>query len=79
MFLFNTNPTVCFALALIFSVFIDAKHFNGGTIRWEPVNPNDTSNLITITITQTYYGLIHTSNVYLMSLHPVALVLEVIS
>ena len=55
MFLLNANPTVCFALALIFSVLIDAKHFNGGTIRWEPVNPNDTSNLITITITQTYY------------------------
>jgi len=55
MFLFNTNPTVCFALALIFSVLTDAKHFNGGTIRWEPVNPNDTSNLTTITITQTYY------------------------
>ncbi len=31
-----------------------AKHFDGGTIRWVPVNPYDNSSSITITIIQSY-------------------------
>ena len=55
MFLRTKNIVTCFVLTLLLCAAIDARHFNGGTIRWEPINPNDTSNLTTITITQTYY------------------------
>jgi len=35
-------------LALVFSAFIEASHFNGGTLCWESVNANDISSLTTI-------------------------------
>ena len=40
-----------------FSTFVLAHslHFNGGTIRWAPVNPYDNSSSITINFIQTYY------------------------
>lgn len=34
---------------------IHSKHFNGGTIRWYPVNPYTNSPSVTITIVQTYF------------------------
>ena len=34
---------------------INGRHFNGGSIRWEPVNPCDNSSSVTILITQTYF------------------------
>jgi hypothetical protein len=36
-------------------VIIDGNHFNGGTIRWMPVNPYDNSSSIEITIIQSYW------------------------
>ena len=33
---------------------IDAYHFSGGTIRWQPINPYDNSNSTAITIIQSY-------------------------
>ncbi|CAF4940084.1 unnamed protein product, partial [Rotaria sp. Silwood2] len=41
-------------LILIWIIAIKANHFNGGTINWMPVYPNDTSSSILITITQSY-------------------------
>ncbi|CAF3697399.1 unnamed protein product [Rotaria sp. Silwood1] len=35
-------------------VFTDAKHFNGGTIGWTPINPYDNSSSVKISITQSY-------------------------
>ncbi|CAF4391641.1 unnamed protein product [Rotaria sp. Silwood2] len=35
-------------------VLTGAKHFNGGTIRWAPIDPYDNSTSINITITQSY-------------------------
>ncbi|CAF3823890.1 unnamed protein product [Rotaria sordida] len=35
-------------------IFNDGKHFNGGTIRWAPVDPYDNSSSLDITITQSY-------------------------
>ncbi|CAF1553289.1 unnamed protein product, partial [Rotaria sordida] len=35
-------------------IFNDGKHFNGGTIRWAPIDPYDNSSSIDITITQSY-------------------------
>lgn len=35
-------------------VFSMARHFDGGTIRWEPVDPYDTTSPTTITIIQSY-------------------------
>lgn len=40
--------------ALVYFISINAKHFDGGTIRWEPVNPYDTVSPITISIIQSY-------------------------
>ncbi|UJR24539.1 hypothetical protein I4U23_005914 [Adineta vaga] len=34
--------------------FLDGIHFNGGTIRWEPINPTLNSSSIPISIIQTY-------------------------
>lgn len=31
-----------------------AEHFNGGTIRWKPIDPNSNSSTVVITITQRY-------------------------
>ncbi|CAF3413274.1 unnamed protein product, partial [Rotaria sp. Silwood2] len=44
------------SILILFSCFIliDAKHFNGGTINWAPVNPYDNSSSVKITITQSY-------------------------
>jgi hypothetical protein len=42
-------------LFLLFTVIVlDARHFNGGSIRWVPTDPYDNSNSTTITIIQTY-------------------------
>jgi hypothetical protein len=38
----------------MYAIVIDAIHFNGGTIRWEPVDPYDNSSSVTITIIQSY-------------------------
>jgi hypothetical protein len=49
------------------TIVIDATHFNGGNIRWVPVDPYDNSSSVTITIMQSYswtYSLVTcTSNV----------------
>lgn len=34
---------------------IDTRHFNGGTIRWAPINPYENASSITISLIQTYY------------------------
>ncbi|CAF3373663.1 unnamed protein product [Rotaria socialis] len=36
------------------SIFVDAAHFNGGTITWTPINSNSNSSPVAISITQTY-------------------------
>ena len=36
------------------TILIHGLHFNGGTIRWEPINPYTTSSPVAITIIQTY-------------------------
>jgi hypothetical protein len=41
-------------LLLLCAIVINAAHFNGGTIRWVPVDPDDNSSSITITIIQSY-------------------------
>ena len=41
-------------LLLMFLSCFDARHFNGGSITWAPVNPNTTQSPVVITITQTY-------------------------
>ena len=42
-------------LLFICVIVSNAMHFNGGTIRWMPVNPYDNSSSVTITIIQTYW------------------------
>ena len=43
-------------LLLLFGVLVaDGAHFNGGTIRWAPINPFDNSSSVAISIIQTYY------------------------
>ena len=51
------NYTVISYLFLFSRFFfnIDAAHFNGGSIRWIPVNPYDNSSSITITVIQSYW------------------------
>ena len=39
---------------LLSSIFVDAAHFNGGTITWAPIDINSNSSPVAITITQTY-------------------------
>ena len=41
-------------LLLLFYIVTDAAHFNGGTITWAPIDPNNNSSTVNITITQTY-------------------------
>ncbi|UJR18052.1 hypothetical protein I4U23_004953 [Adineta vaga] len=36
------------------SNFVLGRHFNGGTIRWEPINPTINSSIVSINIIQTY-------------------------
>ncbi|CAF4321940.1 unnamed protein product, partial [Rotaria magnacalcarata] len=36
------------------SIFVDAAHFNGGTIAWAPIDINSNSSPVAISITQTY-------------------------
>ena len=36
-------------------ILMDAAHFNGGTIRWMPVNPYDNSTSVTINLIQSYW------------------------
>jgi len=45
---------ILFLLILIWTNLIKASHFNGGTITWAPVYPNENSSSILITITQSY-------------------------
>jgi hypothetical protein len=42
-------------LVLLYAIITDSKHFNGGNIIWEPVDPYDNSSSITITIIQSYW------------------------
>ncbi|CAF2872547.1 unnamed protein product [Rotaria sp. Silwood2] len=43
-------------LFILFHIFVStgAKHFNGGTIGWAPIDPYDNSTSVDITITQSY-------------------------
>ncbi|CAF1079101.1 unnamed protein product [Adineta steineri] len=41
-------------LLFLFCVVITGRHFNGGTIRWEPINPSINSSVVPISIIQTY-------------------------
>lgn len=41
-------------ILLLYAIVTDADHFNGGTIRWVPLDPYDNSNLTTISIVQSY-------------------------
>ena len=43
-----------FLIFLFLFKIINSMHFNGGTIRWEPVDPYDNSSMTTITIIQSY-------------------------
>ena len=43
-----------FILLLYSSVHTDARHFDGGSITWAPVNPYGNSSNVPITITQSY-------------------------
>ncbi|CAF3761222.1 unnamed protein product [Rotaria sp. Silwood1] len=47
---------MCLNLLILFYyfVFTDGKHFNGGTIRWTPIDPYNNSTAVAITITQSY-------------------------
>ena len=42
-------------LLIAWTVVTNAVHFNGGTIRWTPVNPYDNSSSVAITIIQSYW------------------------
>jgi hypothetical protein len=44
----------CLFLVLCYTI-IDAAHFDGGSIRWVPVDPYDNSSSVTITIIQSYW------------------------
>ncbi|CAF3873141.1 unnamed protein product [Rotaria sp. Silwood1] len=41
-------------ILLYYFVFTHGKHFNGGTIRWTPIDPYNNSTAVAITITQSY-------------------------
>ena len=43
-----------YLLFLLALIVVDSVHFNGGTIRWNPVSPYDNSNATTITMIQSY-------------------------
>lgn len=45
---------LCCLFLLLCIITIDAGHFSGGTIRWVPNNPYESSNLTTISIVQSY-------------------------
>ncbi|CAF3593795.1 unnamed protein product, partial [Rotaria sp. Silwood2] len=45
---------VWFLLISICIFISDGGHFNGGSIRWEPVNPFDNSSTVQISIIQSY-------------------------
>lgn len=48
--------TILRSVLLLLEIFVvTGNHFNGGTIRWVPVNPFDNSSTITINIIQTYF------------------------
>lgn len=42
-------------LLLLYCTAVDAAHFNGGTITWQPVDPYNNSSSVTMTIVQTYW------------------------
>jgi hypothetical protein len=44
-----------YLLLLLYATTIDTRHFDGGTIRWIPVDPYDNSSSIAITIIQSYW------------------------
>lgn len=41
-------------VALFITTQVDTRHFNGGTIRWVPLDPYDNASNITITVLQSY-------------------------
>lgn len=41
-------------ILLLLCSYFETRHFNGGTIRWEPVDSYDTTSPVTITIIQSY-------------------------
>jgi hypothetical protein len=43
-----------YLLLVVYSITIDAIHFNGGTITWMPIDPYDNSSSVPIIITQSY-------------------------
>jgi hypothetical protein len=43
-----------FMFLFLYSTVTEGLHFNGGTITWQPINPNVNSSIVSITITQSY-------------------------
>ena len=54
LYLKNTRSMIRCLLLSLCAIVINGSHFNGGTIRWVPVNPQDNSTTVTITIVQSY-------------------------
>jgi hypothetical protein len=51
----NDKRMFCYLFLLLYGIVIDAMHFNGGSIRWTPVDPSNNSSSVTITIVQSYW------------------------
>lgn len=49
-----TSLTSILFLLFITYQSIDTKHFDGGTIQWEPVDPYDTTSPVLVTVIQSY-------------------------
>lgn len=43
-----------FLFLFLYSITIEGSHFNGGTIRWQPITPSINGTSVPITITQSY-------------------------
>ena len=50
----DTKMFTLFLFLFLFCIGIHGKHFNGGTIRWEPIYPNLNLSSVPITIIQSY-------------------------
>lgn len=42
-------------LVLMTATPVNSRHFNGGTIRWVPLNPSDNASSVAITVIQSYF------------------------
>lgn len=45
---------ICYLFLSLYVSIIRANHFGGGSISWMPINPNDSSSTVTISIIQSY-------------------------